>query len=159
MMIKKMISEEAIGEKTISENWRTTGIRWLKFNAVGGIGIGAQLLVLRALKTGLHLDYLLATALSVEAAVVHNFLWHERFTWADRRKGEGFARFLKFNLTIGLFSIAGNILLMKLLVGVMALQFLVANGIAITICSIFNFAMSDRFVFQPRASFKPSRHH
>ncbi len=137
---------------TICKDWRTTGVRWLKFNAVGGIGIGVQLLVLAALKTGLHFDYLLATALAVEAAVVHNFLWHERFTWADRGRGAGYTRFLKFNLTTGLFSIAGNILLMKLLAGVLAIQFLVANGIAITICSIFNFAMSDRFVFrtQPR---------
>jgi len=55
---------------------------------------------------------------------------------------------LKFNLTTGLFSIAGNILLMKLLAGALAIQFLVANVIAITICSIVNFAVSDRFVFQ-----------
>jgi putative flippase GtrA len=137
-----------INGKAMRENWRTMAARWLKFNAVGGIGIAVQLVVLASLKTGLHLDYLLATALAVEAAVVHNFLWHERFTWADRSTGRGFTRFLKFNLTTGLFSIAGNILLMKLLAGFLAVQFLLANGIAITICSIFNFAMSDRFVFR-----------
>jgi putative flippase GtrA len=141
------------------ENRRTPGMRWLKFNAVGGIGIGVQLLVLSALKTGLHLEYLLATALAVEAAVVHNFLWHERFTWPDRAADKGFARFLKFNLTSGLVSIAGNVLLMKLLVDALALQFLIANGIAITICSLFNFAMSDKFVFRrfPGLRF-PGRH-
>ena len=42
-------------------NWRGTVVRWLKFNAVGGIGIGVQLVVLTTLKSGLHLDYLLAT--------------------------------------------------------------------------------------------------
>ncbi len=143
-----------ISEKKIRENWRMIGVRWLKFNAVGGIGIGVQLLVLTTLKIGLHLDYLLATALAVEAAVVHNFLWHERFTWAGRATGAGFTRFLKFNLTTGLFSIAGNILLMKLLAGALALQFLVANGIAITIFSIVNFAITDRFVF-PRSHPSP----
>ncbi len=137
-----------IREKTIGEEWRTRGARWLKFNVVGWIGIGVQFLVLTVLKTDLHLDYLPATALAVEAAVVHNFLWHERLTWADRRKGRGLARFLKFNLTTGLFSIAGNLLVMKLLAGVLALQFLVANGIAIGICSICNFVVSDRFVFR-----------
>jgi putative flippase GtrA len=130
------------------EYWRTTGMRWLKFNAVGGIGIAVQLLVLTALKTGLHLNYLLATALAVEVAVVHNFLWHERFTWADRARDSGFVRFLKFNLTTGLCSIAGNVLLMQLLVGGMAVPLLVANGIAIVVCSLFNFAMSERFVFR-----------
>ncbi len=68
---------------------RSTATRWLKFNLVGGMGIAVQLLMLVVLKTGLHLNYLIATALAVETAVVHNFLWHERFTWADRA-GAGF---------------------------------------------------------------------
>ncbi|HEX4425743.1 MAG TPA: GtrA family protein, partial [Terriglobales bacterium] len=118
----------------------------------GGIGIGVQLLVLTVLKSGLHLDYLLATALAVEAAVVHNFLWHERFTWANRASDKGFERFLKFNLTTGLCSIGGNVLLMKLLAGIMAMPFIFANGIAIAVCSLFNFAMSEQFVFRtPKA--------
>lgn len=126
--------------------WRSTATRWLKFNLVGGIGIGVQLLVLVMLKTGLNLNYLIATALAVEAAVIHNFLWHERFTWADRTGG-GFARFLKFNLTTGLFSVAGNLVLMRLLVGVGHLNYLLANGITITACSVVNFLVSDGFVF------------
>ena len=64
--------------------WRSIATRWIKFNLVGGMGIVVQVLVLLVLKTGLHLHYLVATALAVEAAVIHNFLWHERFTWADR---------------------------------------------------------------------------
>ncbi len=135
---------------TTGDSWRTTGLRWLKFNAVGGIGIGVQLIVLAGLKSGLHFDYLIATALAVEAAVVHNFLWHERFTWVDRGAEAGFVRFIKFNFTTGAFSIVGNVVLMKLLVGVMALHYLVASGITIAICSIVNFAVSDKFVFQAK---------
>ena len=71
--------------------WHSIAPRWLKFNLVGGMGIVVQLLLLVGLKTGLHLHYLAATALAVEIAVVHNFLWHERFTWAERT-GVGFAR-------------------------------------------------------------------
>jgi len=126
--------------------WPSTTARWLKFNLVGGIGIAVQLLILALLKTGLHFDYLIATALAVEVTVIHNFLWHERFTWADRT-GAGFTRFLKFNLTTGLFSIAGNLLLMKLLVGVAHVNYLLANGITITACSVVNFLVSDSFVF------------
>jgi putative flippase GtrA len=62
------------------DRWQTTVERWLKFNAVGGIGIGVQLVVLAGLKSGLELNYLLATAVAVEVAVLHNFFWHERFT-------------------------------------------------------------------------------
>lgn len=124
----------------------STATRWLKFNLVGGIGIAVQLLALAVLKAGLHFNYLIATALAVETAVVHNFLWHERFTWADRA-GTGFARFVKFNLTTGLFSVAGNLALMKLLAGLGHMNYLLANGITITVCSIVNFLVSDGFVF------------
>jgi putative flippase GtrA len=126
--------------------WRSTGLRWLKFNLVGGIGIAVQLLVLILLKTALHFNYLIATALAVEIAVIHNFLWHERFTWADRADG-GRTRFFKFNLTTGLFSIAGNLGLMALLVGFGHMNYLLANGVTITACSVVNFLVSDGFVF------------
>lgn len=125
---------------------RSTTFRWLKFNLVGGMGITVQLLMLVVLKTGLHLNYLIATAAAVETAVVHNFLWHGRFTWADR-PAAGFTRFLKFNLTTGLFSIAGNLALMKLLAGLGHMNYLLANGITITACSVINFLVSDGFVF------------
>jgi putative flippase GtrA len=129
--------------------WRSTGARWLKFNLVGGIGIAVQLVVLIGLKSGLHIGYLPATALAVETAVVHNFLWHERFTWPDRGGGS-VARFLKFNLTTGALSIAGNLALMKILVGLGHVNYLLANGITITACSVVNFLVSDGFVFTPR---------
>jgi putative flippase GtrA len=142
---------------TAGDSWSTTGVRWLKFNAVGGIGIAVQLLVLAGLKTGLHLDYQIATALAVEAAVVHNYLWHERFTWADRTAEAGLVRFLKFNITTGAFSIVGNVLLMKLLVGMLALHYLVANGITIAVCSVVNFAVSNKFVFRAKPQNLPTQ--
>jgi len=59
-------------------------IRWCKFNLVGAIGIVVQFATLSLLKSVMHCNYLVATALAVEAAVVHNFVWHERYTWAER---------------------------------------------------------------------------
>jgi hypothetical protein len=58
--------------------------RWWRVNLVGGMGIGLQIALLFLLKSVLGLNYLLATGLAVEATVVHNFLWHERYTYADR---------------------------------------------------------------------------
>lgn len=125
-------------------------MRWLKFNVVGGLGIGVQLAVLLALKSGFHLSYLPATALAVEAAVVHNFLWHERYTWADRVQPawkKSLPRLLRFNLTTGAISIMGNLLLMTLLVGLGQMNYLVANGVAIALCSMANFLVSEGWVF------------
>lgn len=123
-------------------------IRWLKFNAVGGLGILVQLTALALLKSLLHLDYLAATALGVEAAVLHNFVWHERFTWADRCGENSLRRLVKFNLTTGMLSIAGNLLIMKWLVDSMGMHYLVANAVSIATCSVANFVVSERAVFQ-----------
>ena len=127
-------------------------VRWLKFNAVGGIGIAVQLAVLTALKSGMGLNYLLATALAVEAAVLHNFLWHERFTWSDRPTQDRLKRLLKFNLTTGLFSILGNLMAMKLFVGLAGANYLTANLGSIAVCAIVNFFVADRAIFIPEVS-------
>jgi putative flippase GtrA len=80
--------------------------------------------------------------------VVHNYLWHERFTWADRMAEKSWICFVKFNLSTGLFSIAGNVLLMRALVGAVHVNYFVANMVTIATCSIVNFLVSDRFVFE-----------
>jgi len=125
-------------------------VRWLKFNAVGGLGIMVQLGVLFGLESGFHLSYLSATALAVELAVVHNFVWHERYTWADRVQPSwrrSLPRLLRFNLSTGAISIAGNLTLMKLLVGCGHINYLVANGVAIALRSLANFLVSKEWVF------------
>jgi putative flippase GtrA len=125
---------------------RQTLLRWLKFNAVGAIGIGVQLAVLTFLTSGLGLNYLLATALAVETAVLHNFFWHERFTWSERRTSSSARRLWKFNVTTGVCSLVGNLLFTKLLVD-SGLSYLPANASAIALCSIVNFVLNDRMVF------------
>jgi len=125
--------------------------RWLKFNAVGGIGIAVQLAALAVFRSWLKVDYLLATGLAVEIAVIHNFLWHERFTWADRpatRPMQSLLRLAKFNASNGAVSMVGNLGLMRLLVGEMKLSYVAANLIAIVLCSLVNFLLGDGFVFE-----------
>ncbi len=129
-------------------------VRWLKFNLVGGIGIGVQLAALATFRSFLHLNYLLATVFAVELAVIHNFLWHERFTWADRPAGRlrhSIARLTIFNLTNGVVSVVANLLLMRVLVGTFGMNYIASNVIAIAACSLVNFVLSDCLVFSIRA--------
>jgi putative flippase GtrA len=128
---------------------------WLKFNTVGLIGIGVQLLVLSVLKTALGWNYMTATVIAVECAVLHNFVWHERWTWSERTKlntGGVAGRLIRFHLANGLISIAGNILLMWLFVSRLKLHYFLANILAIATCSIVNFLASDRLVFRKEHS-------
>jgi putative flippase GtrA len=138
---------------TDGPDWRGLGRRWLKFNAVGALGFVVQLGALAILVSGFRVNYLWATALAVELAVLHNFVWHERFTWKDRAgvsRPEVLARLLRFHLSNGLISIAGNVLLMRLLAGALHIPYLAANVASIALLSLLNFAASHTFVFRER---------
>ena len=127
--------------------------RWLKFNFVGAIGIGVQIGAFALLQGVLAVDYLAATALAVETAVLHNFVWHERFTWKDRPRGTArdvAARLLKFHAGNGLVSILGNVALMRLLAGGFHLNPYLAQALSIATCALLNFAVSEWFVFRVR---------
>jgi putative flippase GtrA len=121
--------------------------RWAKFSAVGATGILVQAIALAVLLRLIGLHYLVATALAVEASVLHNFVWHRRWTWRDREQSRWLAMLVRFNLTSGALSLAGNLLLMFVLVGGMKLNAIIANLITIAICSLINFTLADRFVF------------
>ena len=124
---------------------------WLKFNAVGLVGIGVQLVALTILKSGFELDYRAATVIAVEVAVLHNFAWHERWTWIERTRlapGGMLGRLVRFHLANGLISIVGNLALTWFFVSQIHLHYFLANIIAIGTCSIVNFLVSDHLVFR-----------
>jgi putative flippase GtrA len=99
---------------------------------------------------------------ATEAAVLHNFLWHLRWTWADRPAGARAAgwRLLRFNLSNGGFSLVGGAAIMALLVDALGVHYLLANVAAVLVVSIANFLASDRFVFTraARSGAPASRH-
>jgi putative flippase GtrA len=115
------------------------------------MGFAVQLGAL-ALLLHLRLPYLAATAIAVEAAILHNFAWHERWTWADRpaQGGPRLARLLRFHALNGVVSLAGNLLLMRALVGYAGVAPLAANAVAVVACALVNYAGADRVVFAPR---------
>ena len=138
-------------------------IRWLKFNLVGLFGAVIQLLVIW---TSVHLfqfHYLASTILGVEIAIIHNFAWHVLWTFSDRHSDVRYPylptlqdttskkvieSFLKFQLSAGVISIPGNLLVMWLLVKYLNLNLAVANSIAIAACATVNFLVADRFSFR-----------
>jgi putative flippase GtrA len=124
--------------------------RFVRFNAVGVAGIGVQLAALWFLTGVAHTHYLAATSLAVATAIVHNFVWHRRWTWAERTESRGtIAQFLRFAAANGVVSLAGNLVVMVALVPGAGVTPLVANGIAITACGVLNFWLGDSVVFRP----------
>ncbi len=86
-----------------------TLIRWGKFNLVGAAGMVVQLALLALFNCLAPGHYLLATAAAIEITLLHNFAWHVRYTWRDRRDRSALAlRLLRFHLSNGLVSLIGN---------------------------------------------------
>lgn len=134
-----------------SIDWRSTLVTSIKFYTIGAIGMVVQLAVIALLHHVFNMHYLLATFFGVEAAVVQNYIWHEKWTWANHASNtrkEALIRLLKFNLTTGIFSVAGNLILMRILVGSLHFQVLLANIITIAACAILNFVITHFFVFK-----------
>lgn len=138
----------------------STGSYGVKFILVGGLGIIVQLILLKLFNKYLGWHYLLATLVAVELTILHNFYWHQRWTWQDRPVTKGmnqFFRVVRFNLSVGLISLVGNLLIMKVLVGFYGLPLVLANLLTIVGCSLANFLISHYFVFTtPTNSLKAS---
>jgi putative flippase GtrA len=128
----------------------SVGRHFLRFNAAGALGILIQLACLHLL-VGLGLHYVVATALAVVAAVIHNFFWHWKWTWADRGlpASRAAVAFSHFAIGNGVVSMVGNVLAMPLLVGRVGLGLTTANLMAITACGLANFWIADRLAFRP----------
>lgn len=116
-------------------------MRWWKFNAVGIGGAVLQVSLLWALEQA-GANYLIATAVAVEAALLHNFYWHARWTWRDRQPS-----LLRFHLANGLVSIVSNLVWMRVFAGWLGMPVIAANLLAITMTSCVNFVLGDRWVF------------
>jgi putative flippase GtrA len=119
------------------------------FAIVGAAGFILQLAVVAFLTLVLEWPSAAATALGVESAVIHNFLWHERWTWGDRAgdRSAGLHRLVRFHLTTGATSIIGNVVVVTLAAGLLDVGAVTANVISVGIMSLANFLIADRWVF------------
>jgi putative flippase GtrA len=126
--------------------------RWITFNGVGLLGLGLQLGAVALLVHGFGVPYMAATVIAVEAAILHNFVWHQR--WTFNRRGPAVARrtilkrLIRFHLLNGTVSLVGNVIIMGGLTGILGMEPVAANLVAVLACSIVNFFACDMLVFR-----------
>ena len=129
----------------------STFIRWGKFNLVGAMGMVVQLAALALFNRLTAGRYLLASTAALELTLLHNFAWHLRYTWRDRRDGSALpVQLVRFHLSNGLVSMLENLALMRILVHEARIPLLASNSIAILCCSIVNFCLGNSWAFAAR---------
>src|SRR5258708_38014878 len=107
-----------------------------KFLLVGGIGALVNSLALLLLFQRAHLPLVLASVLSAELAIIHNFCWNDR--WTFRRTQLSLRRFAKFNLV----SLAGLVITtctLWLLAGHLGVYYLAANLLGLALPTAWTF--------------------
>ena len=127
------------------------GRAW-KFTFVGVLGLLVNLGLLFLLSATAGLPRGPAWFLAVEAAVLHNFIWHQSFTWRDRREA-GAGVWLRRATTFHL-SVAGTVAINGTLFGVLSIAgapLILAGMAGIGCAAVFNFVVGDRWVFKPLA--------
>src|SRR5262245_56174 len=127
--------------------------RAFAFVSVGIVGFLVQMMVLAALTLGAEWPVALVTIVAVEAAILTNFVWHERWTWRDRADGGSrWSRLLRFHVTNGLTSLVGNTLVTVFLADAFGVSPIAGNVVAVGLLSVLNFFAADRWVFVKHAS-------
>jgi putative flippase GtrA len=125
--------------------------RFWRFGLVGFIGAILQLMIVWLLTKSFGVLSTVATLVAVEITILHNFTWHERFTWGNRGPKsirQLALRLWRFHAGNGLVSLAGNAMLMYCLVERLKAPVLPAAMGSIVLCSLANFLIADRWVFR-----------
>jgi putative flippase GtrA len=119
-----------------------------QFVVIGMLGFAVQMAVAAVLLAA-GLSPLLATALAIEAAIVHNHAWHRRWAWRDRTAGHAWPRTLwRAHLGVGGASLAMGLVTVAVLRGRVSPA--IAQAIAVGLCATANFLLADRWVFRSR---------
>ena len=123
---------------------------FVRFNLASLAGILVQLAALWLLTSRAGMHYQVATLLAVGMTIAHNFVWHWRWTWADRAlSGLAVPRaFARFVVTNGAVSLLVNLIAMPLLVTGVGLPPVPANLLAITAAGLLNFHLADSISFR-----------
>jgi putative flippase GtrA len=122
--------------------------QFVKFNIVGIAGTVVQLAMLHLCTRNLGMQYVFATALAVEIATLHNFAWHELWTWSAVPWRGWLGRLLRFQMGNGLTSIAGNTALTFAFHETFRLPVVAANLSAIAATALLNFALAKFWVLR-----------
>ncbi len=128
-------------------------VRFMKHNLVGIVGNFWKFILMLFFREILQIGYLAATALAVEAALLHNFFWHQHWTWSKRAERLTFhrmgIRLFRYHLSVGLMAMIANLGLMRYLVGEWGMHYLSALFLTTAITGTVSFLLAAFWIFLP----------
>lgn len=128
--------------------------RIARFGAVGAAGFVWQAGLACLLVGACGADAVWAWVVSTEAAVLHNFVLHVRWTWADRPvpARQLLGRLVRFNSANGAISIVGGAIVMRVTTGDLGLPFPIGLVVSVGLCALGNLLASEYWAFRGGAA-------
>jgi dolichol-phosphate mannosyltransferase len=145
------LKQELTGEGLINSILKTRLIkRLISFALVGTSGAGIILFLMWLLVSVFNLNYMLGGAFAIELSIIWAFFLNNRFTFRDKIRNQKspshwIKRLLKYNMT----ALSGEAINLSLLFALTNVGFfyLTSEAIAIFVIFIYNFTMSNRWVW------------
>lgn len=130
--------------------------RVMRFAAVGLLGLTVQVTVLHILVLELAWPTGWSALMAIEVALLHNLLWHERWTWRGHGRGgrERWRQWATFHAANGSLSLGLTPLVTVLLVG-WGCPLVMGHLVAVGLVGVVNFWLADRWVFGGAGHAKP----
>jgi dolichol-phosphate mannosyltransferase len=122
--------------------------RFLSFCLVGTLGVGVNLLSLSALLNLFAIDKLAGSVGASLIAMVHNFLWNDRYTWRTQQQAAPWQRlqqFLQFALICGL-GIAITALVARAFLS-LGISIYIGQLAGIMVATYWSFTANDRWTW------------
>jgi putative flippase GtrA len=119
------------------------------FAIVAILGFAMQVTAIVLLTSFADLHIAAATAAGVVLAILHNFVWHERWTWSDRdRSSNTVTRLLRFASLTGVVSLLGTVVLTTVYVSALKAPVFIGNLLAVWSTGFVNYILLDRVIFE-----------
>lgn len=122
--------------------------RIIKFMIVGAMGTIVNEALLFIFTDYLGIFYMFSAVISIEIALVHNFLWNEFWTFADRiKKGNLLGRLARYNfLAIGGMII--GLVVLFLFTSVFGVYYLLSNLIGVFVAFLWNYFTNKKYTWK-----------
>lgn len=140
-----------IAENTLEARIRRAVRQFIKYCLVGAIGLFVNLIVYSLLVKGAHFHYLAGATMSFIVAVTNNFILNKYWTFGNPQGGM-FMQAGRFLIISGT-SLVLNLMILRLLIEDLNLDNkIVAQVIAISLVTVFNFTGNKMWSFRRKAT-------
>lgn len=117
-----------------------------KFAIVGGIGFLINTFILYILTDKFNLFYALSAIVSIQSAVIVQFLLNNSWTFHNNNKLSLFKKFIKYE-SVNIFGTFLNYIILIFLTEIFGIYYLLSNLISVFVVFLFNYYNSKKFVW------------